>query len=424
MPARVSSAQLTNIWATGVESPHVDTFVRAAPLPDDPDHPELIPPIPVGGALIGAFRSVHAHRCALLCSPARRTRFAIRRRSVEDTTADTHRLEDHAICFACAERHVSVPASRELARTLRAAIERRRDSDGPALLERSQFLNIRPGTVTFSPSFRVSAVSNTSATTTFNIPGGPRPARDLAARVHEAAHIHNGEYSVLWTDQRGAEHSRAFLIHTVQSGGLAGLRVIKQMVHGGWRAFAFLNRDGSLGLWVRYREDAEEEYVHHAEELLRVLRASPNATTPPAWSVPVFDGAAAWSPIEDSTTPTNVRIQTHDWRTERLTCAECNVRVTAHRYCDDHGDPDLERAGSTAERYGTIRTRSPGGRLGTPTLDAEAFRASMQQATNAPRFADIPGGPDPRARDPRARRGTTRRVPVVLMSELGTGEEL
>lgn len=85
------------------------------------------------------------------------------------------------------------------------------------------------------------------------------------ARVWDAPTIPNGQFF----------YGEEFQIYTVQRGTLQGRRVIKvrdAAGPGGWRAFAYVGRDGGFELWARFQNHADESYVLHAHDMIDALR--------------------------------------------------------------------------------------------------------------------------------------------------------
>lgn len=99
-------------------------------------------------------------------------------------------------------------------------------------------------------------------------------APNTGARAWEALQIPNGNFTI---EDRTEENGSIFdfQIYTVQRGTLAGNRVIKVSDSngpGGYRAFAFVNRDGIFQLWTRFRSHQDHEYVQAAVALTGLLR--------------------------------------------------------------------------------------------------------------------------------------------------------
>lgn len=93
------------------------------------------------------------------------------------------------------------------------------------------------------------------------------------ASAYDALHVPNGDYSVQFTPARSGELSTyKFRIHLVQSGALAGQRIIKYNQDGGiYRGFGFITREGGFSLWQRFQRDVNAPYVTAAIYLIRAL---------------------------------------------------------------------------------------------------------------------------------------------------------
>lgn len=105
-----------------------------------------------------------------------------------------------------------------------------------------------------------------------NLIGAEQLAEDASARAFDAIHVPNGDFTVQYSrSQHDYVGQFKFRIHLVQSGTLAGQRIIKQEVNGTYRGFGFITRDGSFSLWQRFHRDANAPYVEAAIYLIRGL---------------------------------------------------------------------------------------------------------------------------------------------------------
>lgn len=120
-----------------------------------------------------------------------------------------------------------------------------------------------------------------------------------------------------------------FQIHTVQRGSLAGRRVVKcrdDSGPGGWRAFAFVSRQGALQLWARHRRDVDHPYVVSATALVEFLRRSGNRSTRAGFEP--YDGIIRMPPIDGEVAAVATIY------CNRRSCLLCNRDV--HVELDDH----------------------------------------------------------------------------------------
>lgn len=95
-----------------------------------------------------------------------------------------------------------------------------------------------------------------------------------SARSYDALHVPNGDFYVQFSPARSGELSTyKFRIHLVQSGTLAGQRIIKHQMNGTYRGFGFITREGGFSLWQRFQRDVNAPYVEAAIYLIRALAA-------------------------------------------------------------------------------------------------------------------------------------------------------
>ena len=158
---------------------------------------------------------------------------------------------------------------------------------------------------------------------------GPQPAT-----AEQVAHIYNGFYIM----DNGQDRPIVFLIHTVRNGPLRGKRIVKRQVSPGhYMGFAFVTEDGGLGLWRRFREHRNEQYVQWATDLLAILRA--RDADPPG--VDLFTASRISPDFNEFT------IQ----RTRR--CRRCNLELTSEASIESGIDSQCSNQGTAQARFRT-----------------------------------------------------------------------
>lgn len=224
---------------------------------------------------------------------------------------------------------------------------------------------------------------------------GDAVRRDLAARADECPQIYNGTYTV--TDQHTAEHM-TFQIYTPQRGGLEGFRIVKVMrQYSRFEGFGFVGRDGSLVLWRRYLDHADQPYVRWAQRLLTLLEQDVGNT-----------GRVTASGDLGSTEP-------WVWAIEcARACRRCNRTLTTPTSIHAGIGPECLRR--VSEETTAARQTTEDARIGLWQVSAYQRRVERDAARAAEHGTVILGSSQRPLQDAVEQQ--------VLLSELGTGEEL
>jgi hypothetical protein len=200
-------------------------------------------------------------------------------------------------------------------------------------------------------------------------------AADTAATPDQVPHIYNGTYTM----DNGTRHL-TFQIYTVTRGPLQGKRIVKrQLQYGEFQGFAFVNADGTLGVWRRFAEQSNELYMQWARILLSCLNARSN-------DAPGID------------TLTHHLVE-GDFTIQRTrACRRCNRQLTVPTSIESGIGPECARRDASANR--------------TQVADAHADAATVfETAMSRPRVARVvPAVPFVRTEQ-------------LVLSELGTGME-
>lgn len=209
-----------------------------------------------------------------------------------------------------------------------------------------------------------------------------RNAADAAATPDQVPHIYNGTYTM----DNGSRHL-TFQIYTATRGPLRGKRIVKrQLQYGEFQGFAFVNADGTLGVWRRFEQQSNDLYMVWARILLAGLNNRDNDAP----------GVDQIQMVGNDPTPVTFTVQ----RTR--SCRRCNRQLTVPTSIESGIGPECARRSSSDNR--------------TSAADAHAIPV---QANTTYEFTAVASAPRPSVRLPR----TPVRTEQLILSELGTGME-